>query len=75
MFKLFNKNPGCAPAYEISGRMDRMSATETVDHRSIPGRIKPKTIEIGIYSNLSLTLSNQKGQCEASTLCGRQVAA
>ena len=34
----------------ISGRVDRASATETVDSGSIPGRVKPKTIQIGIHS-------------------------
>ena len=34
----------------ISGRVDRASATETVDSGSIPGRVIPKTIKIGIYS-------------------------
>ena len=30
--------------------VDRASATETVDSGSIPGRVKPKTIKIGIHS-------------------------
>ena len=34
----------------ISGRVDRASATETVDLGSIPSRVKPKTIKIGIHS-------------------------
>ena len=36
--------------FSISGRVDRASATEAVDTGSIPGRVKPKTIKIGIYS-------------------------
>ena len=36
--------------FTISGRVDRASATETVDSGSIPGRFKPKTIEIGIHN-------------------------
>ena len=32
------------------GRVDRASATEAVDTGSIPGRVKPKTIKIGIHS-------------------------
>ena len=36
-----------APIYEISGQVDRSTATETVDACSIPGRIKPKTIKTG----------------------------
>ena len=34
----------------ISGRVDRASATEAVDSSSIPDRVKPKTIKIGIHS-------------------------
>ena len=34
----------------ISGRVDRASATEAVDMGSIPSRVKPKTIKIGIHS-------------------------
>ena len=34
----------------ISDRVDRASATETVDWGSIPSRVKPKTIKTGIYS-------------------------
>ena len=30
--------------------MDRASATETVDSGSIPGRVQPKTIKIGVHS-------------------------
>ena len=37
-------------AKSISGRVDRASATEAVDTGSIPGRVKPKTIKIGIHS-------------------------
>ena len=40
-----------AGAHHISnGRVDRASATEAVDTGSIPGRVKPKTIKIGIHS-------------------------
>ena len=39
--------------------MDKTSATKTVDSGSIPGQVKPMTI---------FTLSNKKGQCEASTV-------
>ena len=34
----------------ISDRVGRASATEAVDLGSIPGRVKPKTIKIGIHS-------------------------
>ena len=34
----------------IGGRVDRASATDAVDSGSIPGRVKPKTIKIGIHS-------------------------
>ena len=40
----------CKKAEPISGRVDRASATEAVDLGSIPGRVKPKTIKIGIHS-------------------------
>ena len=33
----------------ISGRVDGASATEAVDSGSIPGRVKPKTLKIGIH--------------------------
>ena len=36
--------------WPIGGRVDRASATDTVDSGSIPGRVKPKTIKIGIHS-------------------------
>ena len=35
-----------------AGRVDRASATETVDSGSIPNWAKPKTITIGIHSLL-----------------------
>ena len=34
----------------ISGRLDRASTTDSVDPGSIRGRVKPKTIKIGIHS-------------------------
>ena len=37
----------------ISGRVDRASVTEAVDSGSIPDRVKPKTIKIGIHSFLA----------------------
>ena len=56
----------------ISGRVDRASATETVDLGSIPGRVKPKTIKLVFTASL-LDVQQSKGQCKASTVCGRQV--
>ena len=41
-FKLFLK--------PISGRVDKASATEAINVGSIPGWVKPKTIEIAIRS-------------------------
>ena len=41
-----------------NGRVDRASATETVDSGSIPGRVKPKTIKVGIHKLPCLTFSN-----------------
>ena len=40
----------CQINQPISGRVDRASATETVDSGSIPGRVIPKTIKTGIHS-------------------------
>ena len=37
----------------ISGRVDKASATDTVDSGSIPSRVKPKTIKVGIHSFLA----------------------
>ena len=37
----------------ISGRVDGSSATEMVNCGSIPGRVQPKTIKIGIHSFLA----------------------
>ena len=34
----------------LSGRVDRASATETIDSGSITGRVKLKTIKTGIHS-------------------------
>ena len=36
--------------HRINGRVYRASVTEAVDLRSIHGRIKPKSIKIGIHS-------------------------
>ena len=35
---------------QISDRVDRASATETVNLSSIPSRVKPNTTKIGIHS-------------------------
>ena len=43
-----NRRPGFPN--RISGRVDRASASETVELGSIPGRVKPKTIKIGVHS-------------------------
>ena len=53
--------------------MDGVSATETVKSRSIPGWVKPKTVKM-VFTAFLLGVQNKKGQCEASTVCGRQVA-
>ena len=52
--------------------MDRASATEAVDLGSIPGRVKPKTIKVVFTASL-LDVQQLKEQCEASSVCGRQV--
>ena len=33
----------------VSGRVDIASAIEKVDNGLIPGRVKPKTIKIGVH--------------------------
>ena len=48
----------------------RVNASESMD--SILGRVKPKIIEIGFAVSL-LDVQQLKRQCEASTVCGRQV--
>ena len=48
--ELFKNRQKFRPSCASSGRVDRASATEAVDLGSIPGRDKPKTIKIGIYS-------------------------
>ena len=52
-------------------RMDRASATKTVDSGSIPGQVKAKLV----FITSLLDVQQLKGECEASTLCGKQVAA
>ena len=47
---LFLNNNSYIFQKSISGRVDRASVTEAVDSSSIPGRVKPKTIKIGIHS-------------------------
>ena len=34
----------------VGGRVDKTSATDAVDSGSIPGRVLPKTIKIGVHS-------------------------
>ena len=53
--------------------MDRASATKTIDLGLVLGQFKPKAIKIGIHS-FPADIQQQKGLCEASTVCGRQVA-
>ena len=52
--------------------MDRTPAAETVGLGSIPGRVKPKTLNIGFIAS-PFHVFHRKGQCEASTVCGRFV--
>ena len=47
-------------AGQLSGRMDRASATETVDLGSIPDRVKPKTINMA-FSAFLLDIQHKKG--------------
>ena len=51
--------------------MDRASAAETVDLGLIPGRVKSKTLKIGIHS-FPAWRSAIKATVKASAVCGRQ---
>ena len=42
---------------------NKESATETVNSGSIPGRVKPKTIKIGIYSSTFSIYSSKSPPC------------
>ena len=57
-------------AKPITGRVDRASATETVDTGSIPSRVKPKKLVFAAFLPDNQQL---KGQCEASIMCAKQV--
>ena len=50
--------------------MVKASATETVDLGSISDQVKPKSIKF--TDSLQLNVQ-QKGQCDAFTVCGKQV--
>ena len=52
--------------------IQRASATETVDTGSIPGLVKPRLQKLLFTSSL-LDVQQLKGQCEASSVCGRLV--
>ena len=56
----------------IYGRV-RASGTKMVDSGSIPGRVKPKDYKKLVFTASLLDVQQLKGQCEASTVCGRQV--
>ena len=58
----------------ISGRVHGAPATETVGTGSIPVRSNLRLLKLGFAASL-LDVQQLKGQCEASTVCGRQVAA
>ena len=69
----FQKTPHGLGLQPISGRVDRASAAETINSGSICGRVKAKTIKIGIHSFPAWRSAIIKGQYEASAVCGRQV--
>ena len=52
--------------------MDRAFAAEKIVSGTIPGQVKPNTIEIGFTAFL-LDVQQLKGQCEAPAVCGRQM--
>ena len=45
--------------------MDRVFALEAVESGSIPGRVKPKTVELVLKFSCFLYSAIEKGQCEA----------
>ena len=57
----------------LGGRVDRATATETVDTGCNPCRVKLMTIKISIHSFPAWRSALKKGQCETSTMGGRQV--
>ena len=52
--------------------MNRTSATETVALGSIPSRVKPNTVKIGLH-RFPARRHGWKEQCEASTVFGKRV--
>ena len=52
--------------------MNSSSATDTVHSGSIPGWAKSNT-EKFLFTAFLLNVQQLKGECEASTVCGRQV--
>ena len=58
--------------YPISGQVDRASATETVDLGSIPVGSNQRLQKLVCTASL-LDVQQLKKQCEASTVCGKQV--
>ena len=44
------KIDACYSIKSIGGRVDKVSATKTVDSSSIPDQVKPKAVKIGIHS-------------------------
>ena len=59
----------------ISGQVDGASAAEMVDSGSITGRVKPKTIKKLVFKAFLLDVQQLNGQCEAFSVCGKQVVA
>ena len=53
--------------------MSKATATEAVNLSSIPGQVKPKTIKKLVFTVSLLDFQQYKGQCEASTVCFREV--
>ena len=59
---------------QISGRVNTVFITVAVDLGLILGQVKPKTIKM-VFTAFLLDFQHMKGQCEASTVGGKQVAA
>ena len=63
-------------ARKFYGQVDGASDADTVDLGLIPGPVKPKTIKLVFTASLlEFSIKRDNVNCEASTVCGGQVAA
>ena len=71
---LYGSSHRISNGYPFYIDMNRATATETVNSGSIPGWVTPKTRKLVFIASI-LDVQQLKGPCEATTMCGRQVAA